>query len=96
MNHAHSYARGASIPLVHPHFPRLHALTPNFPPTLQNLREATASYRSRFLKEIRERQRNTLLSVCMVRGRRRRGRGGAAGVTMCVVEERMHGQGISR
>ena len=34
---------------------------------MQNLREAIASYRSRFLKEMRERQRNTLLNVCLVR-----------------------------
>ena len=32
----------------------------------QNLREAIASYRSRFLKEMRERQRNALLSIALV------------------------------
>ncbi|KAG1680951.1 hypothetical protein FOA52_009910 [Chlamydomonas sp. UWO 241] len=32
---------------------------------MQNLREGINSYRARFLKEIRERQRNTLLGVCL-------------------------------
>lgn len=34
---------------------------------MQNLREAIGSYRARFLKETRERQRNTLMNVCLVR-----------------------------
>ena len=33
---------------------------------MQNLRDGINAYRSRFLKEARERQRNTLLSVCLV------------------------------
>ncbi len=32
---------------------------------MQNLREGINAYRARFLKEVRERQRNTLLSVCL-------------------------------
>lgn len=34
---------------------------------MQNLREGIFSYRVRFLKEAREKQRNTLLNVCLVR-----------------------------
>lgn len=36
---------------------------------MQNLREGIFSYRVRFLKEAREKQRNVLLNVCLVRGR---------------------------
>ncbi|GFH29112.1 uncharacterized protein HaLaN_27717 [Haematococcus lacustris] len=35
---------------------------------MQNLREGIASYRARFAKEAREKQRNLLLSVCLVGG----------------------------
>jgi len=34
---------------------------------MQNLREGIYSYRVRFLKEAREKQRNVLLNVCLVR-----------------------------
>jgi hypothetical protein len=34
---------------------------------VQNLRDGISLYRTRFMKESRERQRNTLLSVCLVR-----------------------------
>ncbi len=33
---------------------------------MQNLREGIFSYRSRFLKEAREKQRNVLINVCLV------------------------------
>lgn len=33
---------------------------------MQNLREAIGSYRSRFLKEMRERQRNNIMNVALV------------------------------
>lgn len=42
---------------------------------MQNLREGIFSYRSRFLKEAREKQRNTILNVCLVRMREGRSEG---------------------
>lgn len=37
---------------------------------MQNLREGIFAYRQRFMKEAREKQRNTLLNVCLVRAAR--------------------------